>query len=294
MIEAQMGPNLRTWLRSLPEGLGTEDIEPLDIVRKIEANLLSDRKLLEELVDELVSMKMPLLALALVDHNGDLWDRGSYRSCHTEGIAAILCGELERAESCFLKAQRVDSTEPASYTNLIQIFTENKRWEEAEIWAKSGIKAVKDHGPLWDVIGRFFFAKERDSAPGEVLKLGTSSGSWYGELLGVVLQGGSELAQLDVMERYYGRGERSEEFLVEYTGLLGQLEEYKKISPVVWQSQSSFEKIPWKLAMHDLQAKLALSEEKQFLESADILLKREDIPESARQDLENLRQEVML
>ena len=71
------------------------------ILRHIEDAAVDSEEILVDLIDELVSMDLPTAALKLADFQANIWTRKSFRGTQAEGIAAMIIGDLGRAEMCF-------------------------------------------------------------------------------------------------------------------------------------------------------------------------------------------------
>lgn len=298
-----MGPTLRSWLGISDEVYrGEQNISPsvelkTFFMESLHAIMLDhpveDANKLLDLVDELVSMKLPLLGMKIIDLNSSYWDRTNFRSAHTEGIAAMLAGDLERAELCFRHAQNAQPSEPASYANLIQIFSHENRYDEAFKWVELGLKAEPNHGQLWQGIADLIF-KTSSSPAKDLHNLAQEYNSWLGISLAIDLSSdGNEKKKAEVLASFYNAGERSSDFLVEYTGALGQALEYHKIPSIVWEAKKlSQTSLSWKLILHDMQAKLALNQFEAFVKEANEWIASPKLPESARQHLKALLKEV--
>ena len=81
----------------------------------------------------------------------------------------------------------------------------------------------------------------------------------------------------DLLESFYGKGERDVDFLVEYTGALGACGAYDKIPQIIWQLRKKGEAIPWKLDIHLLQSYLALGYEEKGEKLLRQMLLRKDL-----------------
>lgn len=305
-----MGPSLRQWMGiddSFYQGHQTEQPSStqreqfINHARDLILNApLSDSKDLSEIVDELVSMAEPILALMIIDHHNHLWDEYDFRCCHTEGIAAMFCGELDRAKLSFQNAQRANPKEPAPYTNIAKILLNQAEedkdehsltsaYQEAWQWLETALLYAPDHFPLWDQI--LLIAPTLGK---NLFTLAEQHHSWVGFCCAFdQAQGQDEEKKIKTLETFFLQGERSEDFIIEWTAALGQSGQYEKVLQVILQAfPQGMSKIPWKIALHQLQAHLGLEHKEAFEKDAKEFLKNPSLPKEVQDHVQELISEL--
>ncbi|MFK7825533.1 MAG: hypothetical protein AB8G05_15390 [Oligoflexales bacterium] len=298
-----MGPKLRQWLgisKSEYSGFKTDVVVAelkTDFVDYLLAYMkdhqVTDEKSMVDLMDELLGMDLSILVLKLVDLNLQQWSRRDFRGLYIEGLAAMYCGELSRAELCFFDAHKLHPSEPAPYVNVVQIMHHDKRWEESVAWIKAGLKACPNHFPLWELFYTYLSEAEQDHVA-ELWARADDLHSWAGKSLVADLdEQSNQQSKASYLEPFYQSGEREATFLVEYTGALGVAGDYDRIPPIVWEAEKSFSNIPWKLKAHAAQAHLAMDQKEAFRRQADSLLADREFPSQHRQELKDLIKESL-
>ena len=296
-----MGPHLKVWLGVKAEAEQLSDKnrnEFADYVLKFgEENGLSDHESLVNLIDELVSMDHPLAALKLIDMNLDVWDRGDFRGALAEGIAAMITGELPRAELSFAAANQVAPEEPAPYSNMIEILIQDGRYEEASTWADAGLNSNPNHYRLWEL----FLALSRIHAQTEealakaVFEKAQALSSWAGTSLAAEIDPeANPSAKVTLLAPFYNAGERDDEFLIEYTGALGASGDMDSIPQILWAAERlSSRELPWRLYMHASQAYLALGKFEDFQIMSKKISSLNGVPRDVLKYLDDHLKEVL-
>ena len=298
-----MGPKLRRWLGiSSKEYTGfATDVVGAELKREfvdyllgyMKENQIADESSMIDLMDELLGMDLPILVLKLVDLNRQLWSREDFRGLHIEGLSAIYCGELSRAELCFYDAHKLVPAEPAPYVNLVQIMHHDKRWEESAAWINAGLQACPNHFPLWELFYAYLDEIGQDPVK-QLWSRAVELHSWAGKSLVADLdEQSNQQSKASYLEPFYQSGEREADFLVEYTGALGIAGDYDRIPSIVWEAEKSFSHIPWKLKAHAAQAHLAMDQKEAFRRQADSLLADREFPSQHRQELQDLIKESL-
>lgn len=297
-----MGPKLRSWLRIDNKdyrGFNTEVVAAelkrdfVDgLLAYMQENPVSNESLMVDLMDELLGMDLPILVLKLVDFNSELRSGQDFRGLHIEGLAAMYCGELSRAEFCFADAHKLLPSEPAPYVNLVQIMHHDQRWEESEAWVLAGLKACPNHYPLWELFHAYLNETGKDPVR-EIWSHANDFHSWAGKSLVADLDTQSnQQSKASYLEPFYQSGERDASFLVEYTGALGMAGDYDRIPAIVWEVEKSMSQVPWKLKAHAAQAHLAMDQKEAFRTRAKSLLADQEFPSQHKAELENLVKET--
>ena len=289
LLNHTLGPKLKHWItQQQPEAFNQPfSSKELDLFLQdqIEHNHIQNNVQLASLVDELVSMNKPQFALNLIDHHQELWSDDNFMQIRSEGIASMLTNNIDRAICCFKKALLLNPNEVASYVNLSQLYGQQQKWTKAQEYCLTGLKRAKNYPPLWESLWRALSHNNPSLAETKLKELAQEMDAWAGfSLFFALTQPNSQQAQLDNLINYYNKGLRDLDFLLEYTGLLGNLEQYETIEAVL----GSQRRLPWQLQLHQLQAYLAQDKHLLFLEMASKLLKQPTLPHKNRKDLEQL------
>lgn len=265
-----MGPKLRTWLgiseaeyrgeeageRSASEALAFTDF----VLAWVDQEPIDDEAMLIDILDELVSMDLPEAVLRLCDKGRALWSDSDFRGHLVVGIAAMLKGDLDLAEAHFVKAQALLPAEPAPYVNLVQIFLNQERLDEAMTWCLAGLDADRNNLRLWDLLALILREQYDEFFPEQLLAQAQSRHAWAGLALAAdVSSTADKFFKLNLLQSTYDEGERDPNFLVEYTAALGIASEFDKIPAIVWQAEkATSNQLPWQLYVHAAQAQLGL------------------------------------
>jgi Flp pilus assembly protein TadD len=293
-----MGPKLGKWL-----GIDQENMTDFDhskkgefndfILRFIEDAEVKSEDSLVELIDELVSMDLPNAALKLADYQASIWTRKSFRGTQAEGIAAMITGDLGRAELCFKHAHHASPEEPAPFTNLVQVLYHDDRLDDADVWLNAGLNTNPNYYRLWELV---FAVEQKRGHEQEVINkkvydLAKELNSWAGYSLAAEtdLDANSQ-TKAHNLSSFYSQGERDVEFLIEYTGALGAAGDLEKIPHIFWEANkaASGKELPWRLEMHAAQAYLSMGRHEEFIERAKNILGMKYIPEEVSNYLNQL------
>ncbi len=252
------------------------------------------RSELVDLLDELVTMDLPSAALQLADEYPDVKHAQDFRAQLALGVAAMLSGDITTAEEQFRHAQELIPEEPAPYVNLVQIFLNQNRMDEAELWCLAGLDAEPNHFALWDLLALLLREKHGEYMPDTLFGLAEKRCSWAGLSLAANLTTtGDRYLKAAVLEKLYHQGERDPQFLIELTGAYGIAGEFSKIPTVIWQAENLNSKgLPWQLHVHAAQALLSLNQANDALRHIDKGLAANDLPEEAQAALAELRDEA--
>lgn len=299
-----MGPKLREYL-ALGETYAGET-EPLRD-KSIEGDLvdfLSDFHLhnmdrltardVTDLLDELVTMDLPEAALDLARRRPEALADNDFRSQLGIGIAAMITGDLELSERALRKAQATLPEEPAPYVNLAQIFQQQGRQDEAEVWCLAGLDAEPNNLRLWDLVAGLYHKRFGEYLGDELRRLADQRNSWAGLSLACELTTtGDRYFKATLLERIYSQGERDPQFLIELTGAYGISEQLDKIPALVWQAERvATTPLPWQLHVHCAQAQLGLGQNAAALEALEKAEKDTLMPAAVRASLGELKSEA--
>lgn len=290
------GPHLTAYLnRNGIASLGTPS-EPLStefssaFIDFVSENPVSNGESLAEIVDELVAMDLPLVALVTIDKHKDIWKQTTFREVFAEGVAAMLAEELERAELCFRKAQNYTPEEPAPYVNLVQIMLHQERADDARVWCDAGLKAAPNHFALWEYAAALLDQMDDEDRAAALRTKSVELQSWAGIVTAARLAGiEGERDKVNLLSAIYLSGERDGEFLIEFTGCLGAAGRFDEIPQIIWQAEkTSSSSLPWQLYVHGAQANLALGNVEQFNNVLKFLSSLPDIPREMISQLQEL------
>lgn len=296
-----MGPNLRKWL-SLPSDYTPEnspDFKSFNawLLDHIEEAEVESESTLVELLDELVSMDLPEATLKLADYQANIWTRREFRGVQAEGIAAMILGDLGRAELCFKHAHHAAPEEPAPYTNLIQVLYHDDRLEDARKWLTAGLNTNPNYYRLWELA--YAIEQKEGSEPDAInrhmYELAREYNSWAGfSLASETDESANSQTKAHHLSAFYKEGERDHEFLIEYTGALGAASDFEAVGPIYWSAKkaSGGKELPWRLMIHAAQAYLSMGEHEKFIGIANDILKMEYIPEEVTSYLTELKKEA--
>ena len=287
----------------------------MDYVRRLafEQKMIDD---FHRLVAELSTLGEHAAALCCIDNHPHLWqqtslEQTSFRQLLTEGSAAMVCGQSDRAELCLKKAHHQLPEESAPIVNLVKIFLDAGRLPEAEEWLDAGLMVHPNDSTFWNLYADLLVEGKLDRTQmfETIMDKATSHKSWLGESLAwdYMLQLGetsndpNHPSERDLyrkkaasLEAFYHQGVRDLDFLVQYSGTLGACGEYSKIPPLVWQARHSSHSLPWKLELHGVQATLAMGQTQKGLDLLNELLANQShLPSHHLTHLQDLKQELI-
>lgn len=295
-----MGPKLTIWLAIGQQAaeLSDKDREGFTafVINYGAEHAIKSEQALTDLVDELVTMDLPLAAMKLIDMNADIWTRGDFRGVLAEGIAAMITGEFPRAELCFSAAQEIAPEEPAPYSNMAEILLMDQRLDEARQWIQSGLQAANNHYRLWELFLSLsrIDARDEHSLATAVFAKAKQLNSWAGTSLAAEIDPeANPNTKVTLLEPFYTAGERDDEFLIEFTGALGASGDMEKIPQIVWSAERiAGRELSWRLYIHCAQSYLAMGKHSDFLKTADKLTTIKGIPPDVIKYLDNHRQDA--
>ncbi len=287
-----MGPSLREYLGIKSEYRGdlVAKVNEESAVRFGQALIghaadhpVRDAATLVNLLEELVTMDMPGAALAMHEAHPDIFPTSDFRAQFHLGNAAMLAGSLVIAEHAFTEAQKLVPAETAPYVNMAQILIHDRRFDEALHWIDAGLAVDANHCGLWEILAWVLQQQEIPDHAKSLEKMARERNSWAGLSLAADLVAPEEPERkLTFLEDIYNEGNPSEEFLVEYTAVLGQCGLYDRIAPVIWRAKAAIAGKPfsWKLQLHLVQSQIATEQLGEARESLNALLKIEGVPAS--------------
>jgi tetratricopeptide (TPR) repeat protein len=303
-----MGPNLRNWF-ALTEtsyrGMNNTTPSATDIasftdifMQSLEDKSPRNSDHFVDIIEELVGMNFPLLVIKFVDSYQSFFPHQDFRAQLHYGNAAMMVGDLARAESAFVVAQRLVPEEPAPYVNLTQIYCHDALFDKARQWCLAGLDVDSENTRLWELAAWLEQNESEQQAPREIVaqniaQLAKQKNSWAGTSLACDLNNPDDVVtKADALAVFWNGGVKDLAFLIEYTAVLGMAGRYDKIPPIVWQSKRGDEKAPWQLLLHLAQAHLGLGRPADALDALNSANKSEDLPPDTRAMIESLMSEV--
>ena len=270
---APLGPKVRAFLSLTSDyDTGTEPVSLdgpaaeefaafLVEFSRTKGGLASDAEL-GDLLDELVAMDQPKAALGLAAAYPERLDAGDFRVQLSLGVAAMLAGDHDEAETRLRAAQAILPDEPAPYVNLVQILAAQARHDEATVWCLAGLDAERNNPRLWSLLADLWEPKFGEFLPEELQRFAAKKDAWAGLSLAANMTAtGDRYHKMNLLERLYFQGERDHEFLVEFTAALGVAGELQRIPTIVWQAEQATAKgVPWQLHVHAAQAQLGMGQ----------------------------------
>ncbi len=241
---------------------------------------------LVNILEELVTMDMPAAALQMYAAHRDLFPVADFRAQFHLGNAAMLAGSLVQAEQAFIEAQKLVPGETAPYMNMAQILIHDRRFDEARAWIEAGLNADANHCGLWELLAWVFEQMEIPDHTKLLEKLAGENNSWAGlSMVAELVAPAEPERKLNALEAFYASysdGAASEEFLVEYTAVLGQCGLYDRIPAVIWRVKSARAGKPlsWKLQLHLAQAQIAMEQMSEARASLEALQGMKTLPAS--------------
>jgi Flp pilus assembly protein TadD len=302
-----MGPHVRAWLGvSDNDYQGADHTEPraediamfTDVfLTRVEDAVPNDSHHFVDILEELVGMNLPLVALKFSDAYPDLFPADDFRAQLHLGNAAMIAGELIRAEDAFVAAQKLVAEEPAPYVNLAQIYCHDSKLEAARTWCLAGLNVDPNNTRLWELLAWVEQTLRPDqitAATELIARVATDLSSWAGMSLACDLQNSEDpLTKLAALERFWNEGCRDDDFLIEFTAVLGMSGQYDRIPAIVWQAEkASNQELKWQLILHLAQAYMGLGRDEEALQALDKLNKIKLLPPQARHAVQAMTDEI--
>lgn len=302
-VNYPIGPQMRAWLQLPDIEQATQEFGNQERVAFTKAVLdhaakqpVTSIAVLEDLLDELVGMNFPLLALGLFDLCGKNFESPmSFRGLFSLAIAAMLSGDYSQSLKYNFLAHEASPEEPAPYVNIAQILIYQQNYAEAQKWLDAGFKAELNNFNLWQIQGELLFQMHSEAFLDQLRDKALGLGSWAGVSLASSQAGGMRIEEkFKFMKDLYDSGEDSLDFVVEYTALLGELERFQEIPPCLWKAERTHkgESLPWQLLYHGACAHAALQEKPQAMRYINMLRFDPSIPHGLHQELDQLDQQL--
>ncbi|MCX6128557.1 MAG: hypothetical protein NTX25_05755 [Proteobacteria bacterium] len=293
-----MGPNLRSYLGIIDAEYSGEHATRPDedtmlvfqdyLETRFASQQVTDPALFVDLLEELTAMGLSSVTVKLAETHPDLPIDSDFRACLALGSALMMESELEEAEILLKQAQALAPMELAPYVNLASIAFAEERDAEAAHWITQGLNLDPNHFRLWELQASIYLYKDKATAGTRLRSQAEALNSYAGlSLAAEIIDPNDKLLKAQVLEDVFNSGLRDEDFLVEYTAVLGMAQQFEKIPQLVWRLEHLEKKtIHWKLYAHAAQAFLAMNQEEQAAELIRKVSSSGDIPANVLQDLQ--------
>jgi tetratricopeptide (TPR) repeat protein len=298
-LDYPMGPQLRRFLGVTEDAYRGADA-PRPTVEQVgafqqfldqvfEEQLPHDQAEFVDLIEELTAMGLSAPAVALADRCGMYSIEGDFRACLSLGSALMMESELDEAILLLSQAQGLAPMEIAPYVNLTSIYYALERDEEARHWADRGLQVDPNNFRLWEIIASMCLHEDKLTAGDRVRAKAEPLNSYAGLTLAAdLLDPNDRLLKAQFLDEVFNAGLRDDEFLIEYTAVLGLAQQFEKIPQIVWRLEHLEKKtIHWKLYAHAAQAHLALNQEEQ---AAELIRRASLAPDAQAHVLHDLQQ----
>lgn len=309
-LDYPMGPAIQQYFGITDEDYRGQNAKPDpsrdDEFREFFSAHLADRPFQDDelaitAMEELNLMDLPDLAFAVFDQTFEPEQaEKSFDICMVVGTSLFMLGEVARGESYFHAAYELDPEKEAAIINLAQICYASGRDDEALDWIEEGFALNKNHQKLWELYTSLKMSekagkdgptdiKAPEFAPvyKEVKDKAFAMGSYLGVALASdLLYGNSPEMKKQEMARLYDSGVREPYFLVEYTAILGECQQYQQLVQVAWQAMNEQgDALAWQVIAHGVQGHLAMEQVDEAKNLITALERREDVPPEHLEEL---------
>ena len=203
---------------------------------------------------ELVAMNLPLFALKLQTLNKDLLPQSNFQALLIKGAAHMQNGDYVRAKPIFMQAHELAPDETAVHANMATMLYHEQALAAARAWVEQGLQIDLVNAKLWTIAAQLYPATQ-------LWQLLAPRQAWMGASIYQQLYGEHERV-LAIYRHAYETGERSDLFMIAYTGTLGELNNYTELCKVAWQMTGEPD-LSSQLCSHFAQAFIALDNEQQ-------------------------------
>ena len=295
-----MGPALRHYLGIAPNAYKGETAPQPNAATVSDFEIFLDEYLkshpiqniseLSDIAEEMVGMGLGQSSLTAIALNDMPDHKSDFRLLLAQGCAHMLVSQIEEAIEVLGEAHAVKADEPAPCINLAKIFYSMNEDSSAQQWAEAGLALDPNNQQLWEICGRIACAENMEAAGNQIRELGEKFDSYSGlSLAAELIDPNDSLLKAQMMEKVYTSGDRSPEFLIEYTAALGMAGQYDKVTSVIWQAEKlDGQNIPWQLYAHGAQANLAKENGEVASEMIAKIEKYPDAPSDLIRDLKSV------
>ena len=208
----------------------------------------------QALAAELITTRLPLLALELLCTHPDLQHDDDFEVIFLRAAAYMAAGDLLAAKKNFARAHQLRPEEIAVHRNLALILRGEGSQAAARDWLCAGLRLQRDAVQLW-------LELQLLDTPAQLLTVADELLAWRGGSLYVQLTGDVATA-LTLYRRVFTSGERDGAFLIEFTGALGHQHCNTELATLAWQLLAR-EPLPWQVYEHFAQGFTQLDNQQQ-------------------------------
>jgi tetratricopeptide (TPR) repeat protein len=300
-----MGPQLRQYLGiSDEEYTGDRSSRPDEktmaafqdfLMQVVREKPVATQELFVDLIEELTSMGLPMVAVAITEQYPQFTIDTDFRACLALGSSLMMIGELDEAIVVMNQAKALAPQELAPYVNLASIAFSQERDADALELIDHGLGIDPDNFRLWELIASIYLHEDRVTAGDRLRAKANEVNSYAGlSLAAEVIDPNDRLLKAELLEEAFNAGARDDDFLIEYTAALGIAQQFEKIPQLVYRLEHiEKKKVHWKLYAHAAQAFLALNKEAEAATLISKASRSPDIPANVLQDLQTVYDEQM-
>ncbi|HET9240551.1 MAG TPA: hypothetical protein VFO10_25025 [Oligoflexus sp.] len=300
-----MGPQLRSYLGvSDEEYTGDRSPRPDErtmaafqdfLMQVVREKPVANQDLFVDLMEELTSMGLPQVVVALTEHAPGFAIDTDFRACLALGSSLMMIGELDEGAVVMNQAKALVPQELAPYVNLASIAFSQERDSEALELIDSGLGIDPNNFRLWELAASIYLHEDRASAGERLRSKAMETNSFAGlSLAAEIIDPTDRLLKAELLEEAFNAGARDDDFLIEYTAALGLAQQFEKIPQLVYRIEHiEKKKVHWKLYAHAAQAFLAMNKEAEAATLISKASRSPDIPANVLQDLQSVYDEHM-
>ena len=205
-------------------------------------------------VAELIAVRVPLLALALLAQQDEVRNNNDFALTFWRGVASMAAGDLLTAKASFNRAHNLCADEIAVHNNLALILHTEGNHSAARHWLRAGLQLERNAVQLWVTAQQLCPVQE-------LLNLAEELSAWRGGSLYAQLTDDVNKA-LALYRRIFASGERGGEFLIEFSGALGHQDCHAELATLAWQLLGQ-DTLPWQVYEHFAQGFMQLGNAQQ-------------------------------
>jgi tetratricopeptide (TPR) repeat protein len=300
-----MGPQLRQYLGiSDEEYTGDRSQGPDEknmaafqdfLMQVVREKPVVSQDLFVDLLEELTSMGLPQVVVALTEQYPQFAIDTDFRACLALGSSLMMIGELDEAVVVMNQAKALVPQELAPYVNLASIAFSQERDADALELIDSGLGIDANNFRLWELAASIYLHEDKATAGERLRSKAMETNSFAGlSLAAEIIDPTDRLLKAELLEEAFNAGARDDDFLIEYTAALGLAQQFEKIPQLVYRIEHiEKKKVHWKLYAHAAQSFLALNKEAEAATLISKAARSPDIPANVLQDLQSVYDEQM-
>jgi tetratricopeptide (TPR) repeat protein len=300
-----MGPQLRSYLGvSDEEYTGDRSQGPDEktmaafqdfLMQVVREKPVASQDLFVDLLEELTSMGLPQVVVALAEQYPNFTIDTDFRACLALGSSLMMIGELDEAVIVMNQAKALVPQELAPYVNLASIAFSQERDSDAVELIDSGLGIDPNNFRLWELLASIYLHEDKATAGERLRSKAMDANSFAGlSLAAEILDPRDRLLKAELLEEAFNAGARDDDFLIEYTAALGLAQQFEKIPQLVYRIEHIEKKaVHWKLYAHAAQAFLAMNKEAEAATLISKASRSPDMPANVLQDLQSVYDEQM-